>query len=193
MIIPCFNAAETLGACLDALLERSRVPPDEVIVVDDASQDRSVAVASRPGVALITAKINAGPGVTRNLGAARAGGDILVFVDADVAVAPDALGRLACHFAEDADCVGGIARTEFYQGFSFDMGGHRFFTKSDYVKGMWQDLLGEDFLLRSRLSRIFYRHKFFAYPPRLWDALMGLGLRESIQVLASYLRWQLLP
>ncbi|WP_089728244.1 FAD-dependent oxidoreductase, partial [Candidatus Thiosymbion oneisti] len=94
---------------------------------------------------------------------------------------------------EKDSIVGGIARTESYQGFSFDMGGHRFFTKSDYVKGMWQDLLGEDFLLRSRLSRIFYRHKFFAYPPRLWDALMGLGPWESIRILASYLRWQLLP
>ncbi|WP_133511800.1 glycosyltransferase family 2 protein [Candidatus Thiosymbion oneisti] len=105
VIVPCFNAAETLGACLDALLEHSQVLPNEIIVVDDASQDRSVAVASRPGVELITAKINAGPGVTRNLGAARAGGDILVFVDADVAVAPDALGQLARHFAADADCT----------------------------------------------------------------------------------------
>ncbi len=105
VLIPCFNAAETLGGCLDALLEHSRVPPDEVIVVDDASQDRSVAVASRPGVEVITAKINAGPGVTRNLGAAHAGGEVLVFVDADVAVAPDALGRLARHFAEDPDCT----------------------------------------------------------------------------------------
>ncbi|WP_176722444.1 glycosyltransferase family 2 protein [Candidatus Thiosymbion oneisti] len=105
MIIPCFNAAETLGACLDALLERSQVLPNEIIVVDDASQDRSVAVASRSGVELVTAEVNAGPGVTRNLGAARAGGEVLVFVDADVAVAPDALGRLACHFAEDPGCT----------------------------------------------------------------------------------------
>lgn len=105
VVIPCFNAAETLAGCLDTLLERSRVPADEIIVVDDASQDRSVAVASRPGVELIIAETNAGPGVTRNLGAARAGGDVLVFVDADVAVAPDALGRLARHFVEDPDCT----------------------------------------------------------------------------------------
>jgi len=105
VIVPCFNAAATLGACLGALLEHSRVPADEVIVVDDASQDRSVAVASRPGVELITAETNAGPGMARNLDAAHAGGEVLVFVDADVAVAPEALGRLVRHFAEDADCA----------------------------------------------------------------------------------------
>jgi len=101
VIVPCFNAAATLGACLGALLEHSRVPADEVIVVDNASQDRSVAVASRPGVELITAETNAGPGVARNLSAAHAGGEVLVFVDADVAVAPG----LVRHFAEDADCA----------------------------------------------------------------------------------------
>jgi protoporphyrinogen oxidase len=89
--------------------------------------------------------------------------------------------------------VGGIARTESFKGFHFDMGGHRFFTKSAYVNETWQSLLGNDLLLRPRLSRILYQHKFFAYPPRLWNTLSGLGLGESIAVLASYLRWQLFP
>lgn len=94
---------------------------------------------------------------------------------------------------EKGAIVGGIARTESYKGFHFDMGGHRFFTKSDYAEGVWQDLLGKDFLLRQRLSRIFYRRKFFIYPPQLWNTLRGLGLWESIRVLSSYLRWKLFP
>lgn len=105
VIVPSFNAAGTLGPCLDALLEHSRVLPHQVIVVDDGSRDRSVAVASRPGVEVITTENNAGPGAARNLGAARADGDILVFIDADVAVAPDALSRLARHFSGEPDCV----------------------------------------------------------------------------------------
>ncbi len=94
---------------------------------------------------------------------------------------------------EKAPIVGGLARTESYQGFNFDMGGHRFFTKSDTVNEMWQDLLGEELLLRPRLSRIFYRRRFFAYPPRLWNTLVGLGPQESVRVLASYLYWQSFP
>lgn len=105
VIVPSYNCAKSLGSCLDALLEYSQFIPEEVIVVDDASTDGSVAVASRPGVKLVTTRSNAGPGATRNLGAAHASGDILVFVDADVAVAPDALGRLAQHFGNDPDCT----------------------------------------------------------------------------------------
>ena len=89
--------------------------------------------------------------------------------------------------------VGGIARTECFNGFSFDMGGHRFFSKSEWVNALWHDLLGDDFLVRPRMSRIYYRCKFFNYPPRLWNTLSGLGLSESIRVMASYLRWQALP
>src|SRR5918997_3920468 len=54
---------------------------------------------------------------------------------------------------EKSGKVGGIARTETYKGFRFDMGGHRFFTKSDTVKRMWEDVLGKDFLRRPRMSR----------------------------------------
>lgn len=89
--------------------------------------------------------------------------------------------------------VGGIARTDSYKGFHFDMGGHRFFTKSEYVGETWEMLLGSNFLTRPRLSRIFYKKKFFHYPPRLWNTLTGLGLSESARVLFSYARWQILP
>ncbi len=94
---------------------------------------------------------------------------------------------------EKAHILGGIARTDSYRGFYFDMGGHRFFTKSKYVQETWDALLGADFLSRPRLSRIYYKSTFFNYPPRLWNTLAGLGVSESARVLYSYARWQFIP
>ncbi|MGH8068032.1 MAG: NAD(P)/FAD-dependent oxidoreductase, partial [Candidatus Entotheonellia bacterium] len=94
---------------------------------------------------------------------------------------------------EKADKVGGLARTENYKGFYFDMGGHRFFTKSEEVKKMWREVLGDNFLRRPRLSRIYYKSKFFYYPLKPLNALRGLGLVESTLIILSYLRWQLWP
>ena len=94
---------------------------------------------------------------------------------------------------EKDQIVGGIARTESYNGYHFDMGGHRFFTKSHPVNQMWQDVLAEDFLRRPRMSRIYYKKKFFNYPLKPLNALMGLGFVESCLILLSYVRWQLFP
>lgn len=89
--------------------------------------------------------------------------------------------------------MGGLARTTEYRGFRFDIGGHRFFTKVPAVNELWQALLGEDFLIRPRLSRIFFRGRFFAYPLQPLDTLSNLGLRDSLLILLSYLRCKLLP
>jgi protoporphyrinogen oxidase len=94
---------------------------------------------------------------------------------------------------EKLDKVGGIARTENYKGFYFDMGGHRFFTKAREVNKFWFEVLGDDFLLRPRLSRIYYDHKFFAYPIKPFNALAGLGVFQAILITLSYLRSQLFP
>ena len=94
---------------------------------------------------------------------------------------------------EKYDKVGGIARTEEYKGYYFDMGGHRFFTKSEEVNQMWREVMGDDFLRRPRLSRIYYKHKFFNYPLKPINALRGLGIWESILIGFSYLRWQIFP
>ena len=94
---------------------------------------------------------------------------------------------------EKLDKVGGLARTENYKGFHFDMGGHRFFTKVDEVKEMWHKVLGEDFIRRPRLSRIYYNHKFFYYPLKALNALTGLGIWQSTLIVLSYLKWQLFP
>src|SRR5882757_512770 len=60
--------------------------------------------------------------------------------------------------------VGGISRTVCYKGFHFDIGGHRFFSKSKAVEDMWTEILPDDMLVRPRSSRIFYDGKFFSYP-----------------------------
>jgi protoporphyrinogen oxidase len=94
---------------------------------------------------------------------------------------------------EADDTVGGLARTVNYKGYLFDIGGHRFFTKWDEVQKIWQEVLGDSFKERSRLSRIYYRNKFFFYPLRPANALAGLGLWESVRILSSYVHAHLSP
>ncbi len=89
--------------------------------------------------------------------------------------------------------VGGLSCTLEYKGYHFDMGGHRFFTKVDEVNKIWQEVLGGQFLRRPRLSRIFYNNRFFHYPLKPLNALMGLGIWQAILVVLSYLRWQIWP
>jgi len=94
---------------------------------------------------------------------------------------------------EKGNMVGGLARTEQYKGFHFDMGGHRFFTKSPDVQKLWHEILGDDFRRRPRLSRIYFKKRFFPYPLKPFETLKGLGLWESLLIVLSYLRWQLFP
>jgi protoporphyrinogen oxidase len=82
--------------------------------------------------------------------------------------------------------VGGIAKTVLYDGYRFDLGGHRFFTKLAPVQRLWEELMGEDFLLRPRLSRIYYDGKFLAYPLQARDVVSRLGLYESFMCSLSY-------
>jgi protoporphyrinogen oxidase len=87
---------------------------------------------------------------------------------------------------QDARYVGGISRTVDYKGFLFDIGGHRFFSKSGEVVRLWDEILPEDFIDRPRLSRIYYAGKFYAYPLRAFEALRNLGLLESTICMASF-------
>ena len=94
---------------------------------------------------------------------------------------------LAGTVLEAADCVGGIARTVEFDGCRLDMGGHRFFTKLRPVERLWEEALGDDLLARRRLSRIYYRGQFFAYPLTAKDVLGRLGFGESCLCALSYL------
>ncbi|HMK88079.1 MAG TPA: NAD(P)/FAD-dependent oxidoreductase [Methylocystis sp.] len=87
---------------------------------------------------------------------------------------------------QDETYVGGISRTVNYKGFLFDIGGHRFFSKSKEIVDLWNEILPDDFLDRPRLSRIYYRGKFYAYPLKAFEALRNLGLFESARCMISF-------
>src|SRR3954471_13048407 len=89
--------------------------------------------------------------------------------------------------------VGGISRTATYKGFHFDIGGHRFFSKSKAVEDFWTEVLPNDMLLRPRSSRIFYDGKFFSYPLKAFEALTKLGIINSTLCVLSWLKARLFP
>ncbi len=90
-------------------------------------------------------------------------------------------------FEKDPTYVGGISRTESYKGYHFDIGGHRFFSKSQEVENFWTEILGDEMLERPRSSRIYYNKKFFSYPLMAGDALSKLGIWESFLCVMSYM------
>ena len=93
----------------------------------------------------------------------------------------------------DPDYVGGISRTIHYKGFCFDIGGHRFFSKSKQVEDLWNEILPNDMLERPRCSRIFYNNKFYSYPLKPLEALINLGVWESALCALSYFRARAFP
>ena len=96
--------------------------------------------------------------------------------------------------AESDSVVGGISRTVERDGWRFDIGGHRFFTKVQPVEEFWHRILPpEDFLTRPRMSRIFYQGKYYDYPLKAMNALKNLGVWEAILCGFSYLRARIRP
>jgi protoporphyrinogen oxidase len=89
---------------------------------------------------------------------------------------------------EAEDQVGGIAKTVERDGYRFDLGGHRFFTKSVEVDTLWHEVLGDEFLLRPRMSRIYWNNRYLDYPLRGSDVIRKLGPIELARCMASYLR-----
>jgi protoporphyrinogen oxidase len=88
---------------------------------------------------------------------------------------------------EADNVVGGISRSAERDGWRFDIGGHRFFTKVKAVEDLWFEILGpEDFLLRPRLSRVYYRGRFYDYPIAAMNALGNLGFIEAVRCGLSY-------
>ena len=94
---------------------------------------------------------------------------------------------------EKDNIAGGISRTVCHNDFRFDIGGHRFFTKIERVNELWREVLGDEFLRRPRLSRIYYNNRFFNYPLKPTNALMGLGIFTSMSILASYVASKIKP
>jgi protoporphyrinogen oxidase len=95
-------------------------------------------------------------------------------------------GRGVQIIERDPVYVGGISRTVVYKGFHFDIGGHRFFSKSREVVDLWNEILPDDFIDRPRLSRIYYGGKYYAYPLKAFEALRNLGVFTAAICMASY-------
>ena len=94
---------------------------------------------------------------------------------------------------KDETYVGGISRTVEHEGFRFDIGGHRFFSKAKEVVDLWDEILPDDFIQRPRMSRIYYEGKFYSYPLRAFEALFNLGIVRSTLCMASYAKAKLFP
>ncbi|MEA2156399.1 MAG: hypothetical protein QOE11_2539 [Solirubrobacteraceae bacterium] len=94
---------------------------------------------------------------------------------------------------EAEDQVGGLAKTVERDGYRFDLGGHRFFTKSDEVRELWREVLGDEFLRRPRMSRIYWNGRFLDYPLRGADVIRKLGPVELIRATASFLAASVRP
>ncbi len=94
---------------------------------------------------------------------------------------------------KDPTYVGGISRTVRYKNFMFDIGGHRFFSKSNEVVDLWKEILPDDFIERPRLSRIFYGGRYYSYPLNAFEALRNLGIFTSATCMLSYAWAKLRP
>jgi protoporphyrinogen oxidase len=102
-------------------------------------------------------------------------------------------GREVVVWEADPSYVGGISRTVQAEGFRFDVGGHRFFSKSPEVNEVWRQIMPDDFIDCPRLSRIFYKGKYFNYPLEAMNAFFNLGAFETLRILLSYLQARLKP
>jgi protoporphyrinogen oxidase len=101
-------------------------------------------------------------------------------------------GRRAIVLEADRQ-VGGLAKTVEIDGFRFDLGGHRFFTKAHEVEALWHEIMGDEFLLRPRMSRIYWNGKFLDYPLRGPDVIRKLGAVELTRCVGSYAKAALSP
>ncbi len=102
-------------------------------------------------------------------------------------------GRPVEILEQDGAQVGGLSRTVDYKGFRFDIGGHRFYSKSREIEELWDELLGSRLQTRARLSRIYFRGKFFKYPLELHDALTNLGFGQALACGWSYAVARVIP
>ncbi len=93
----------------------------------------------------------------------------------------------------DPQYLGGISKTVSHKGFLCDIGGHRFFSKSEEVVNLWNEILEEGFIKRPRKSRIYYKKKFFDYPLKAGNAIRNLGIVESSLCILSYLKASACP
>lgn len=103
------------------------------------------------------------------------------------------MGRASVVLEQDPIYVGGLSRTVVHEGNRFDIGGHRFFTKSPEIAALWDELLPNEFITVDRLSRIFYEGRYFPYPLKVGATMRTLGVRRSARIIGSYIAARLRP
>ncbi len=101
--------------------------------------------------------------------------------------------KTAPFIIEKENKVGGVARTETYKGFRFDIGGHRYYTKLKEIEELWHKMMPKDFPSIPRSSRIYYQDRFYKYPLEFANAFQNLGLLESINIFFSFLKARIFP
>lgn len=102
-------------------------------------------------------------------------------------------GRTTLVLEADPEYVGGISRTVRHNGYGFDIGGHRFFSKVPEIEALWDELLPGDLIVRKRRSRIYYRGRFFDYPLKPFSAVAALGPKEVLRCLTSFAHARMRP
>lgn len=101
-------------------------------------------------------------------------------------------GVKVCLF-EELDKVGGMAKTIELWGQLVDLGPHRFFSNDPRINELWLEVIGKEYSMVSRLTRIYYKKTFFDYPLKAFNALNGLGVIEALNCIASYFKVKLIP
>ncbi len=102
-------------------------------------------------------------------------------------------GGATAHVFEANDCIGGLARSFNLWGHRVDLGPHRFFSTDRRVNQLWLDVVGQDYAMVDRLTRIYHNHRFLHYPLKPLNVLQNLGPFESLLCLASYLKQRVAP
>ena len=102
-------------------------------------------------------------------------------------------GHKVIVYESDSEYVGGLSRTVLHNGFRFDIGGHRFYTKEKIVSDFWKDILQDDLLRRKRISRIFYKKKFLSYPLNPGELVLKLNPLETFSFMLSFFMTKLFP
>ena len=82
--------------------------------------------------------------------------------------------------------VGGLSRTIVHDGYRFDLGGHRFFTKDPELEAFVKELMGVEFIVAPRSSKIYFRGKYFDYPLKPFNALFGMGIAATLEIITDY-------
>jgi protoporphyrinogen oxidase len=143
-----------------------------VVELVSVSQRKAERMNARPCKAVI---VGAGPaGLTAAYELSKAGQSVVVL-------------------ESNPEYVGGISRTVQYRGYRFDIGGHRFFSKSNEVENLWTEILGSDMLQRPRSSKIYYGGQFYSYPLKPLEALSKLGFAQSALCVFSFLVARIRP